>query len=256
MGQLLSSLQKNVVSDDETGTRTEGMPGDRKTPPVSRHFLATDPRSPSQAIPRTPIEVTEGSASLDLRRKLVRRANKQMNPFKSCGTLLPTVINGESFSYMFAWSSRLPKEQLEWMFTLSNDNMGSFYELSGYQYNPVDKRRELRTPTSRYIIVKNSSSMAIGYCHYQFDVYNGFAVLYCYEIQVDKEYQSKGIGTALLSILQLLAKRALMDKIVVKVFGSNDGSLSFFYKLGFSSDGPCSDPEQDQDFLILSKSLL
>lgn len=56
MGQALEHFQKTIW--DEKNTSNGEVYSDRnKTPPASRHVLAMDPRSPTQSIPRTPIEV-------------------------------------------------------------------------------------------------------------------------------------------------------------------------------------------------------
>ncbi|VIO97947.1 Uncharacterized protein BM_BM6414 [Brugia malayi] len=73
-----------------------------------------------------------------------------------------------------------------------------------------------------------------------------------YEIQVESEYQVKGIGSTLLSIAECIGKKMSMDKLMATVFAFNGNSLAFFHKNGFSVDSSCPD---SGDYLILSKSL-
>jgi GNAT superfamily N-acetyltransferase len=69
------------------------------------------------------------------------------------------------------------------------------------------KRNELQATTSRYIIVRNAEGKNIAFLHYRFVIEANDPVLYCYELQVEKEYQNQGIGSLLLNTCEKLAKK-------------------------------------------------
>ena len=82
-------------------------------------------------------------------------------------------------------------------------------------------------------------------------------VLYCYEIQVNKLSQSKGLGTFLMKLLELIAFYNGFSKIMLTVFDINEEAKKFYKtKLGYVLD-PFSPTAQDEecDYEILSKSI-
>uniref|UniRef100_A0A915PT25 N-alpha-acetyltransferase 40 n=1 Tax=Setaria digitata TaxID=48799 RepID=A0A915PT25_9BILA len=189
----------------------------------------------------------------DAKKKLVKKATKLINTYSVINdTTRFENIASEKVHFVFSWGTHLNDEEFEWIFQLFVTNMHAMYQISQWGYDEVSKRQELRATTSRYIIAKNESDKRIAYLHYRFDIDFEFAVLYCYEIQVEKEYQIKGIGSALLSVAECLGKKMSMDKLMATVFAFNGNSLAFFHKNGFSVDSSCPD---EGDYLILSKPL-
>uniref|UniRef100_A0A0N5A8E0 N-alpha-acetyltransferase 40 n=1 Tax=Syphacia muris TaxID=451379 RepID=A0A0N5A8E0_9BILA len=201
--------------------------------------------------------------SNDGKKKLVRKASKVTDPLSFLNYSIPSSFTNESekINFTFKWGTRLTDEEFDWVFGLFVENMRSLYEMSQWGFDPNSKKQELYATTSRYIIANIGNDKPIAYCHYRFDMDNGFAVVYCYEIQVEKEFQAHGLGTALIEILEAIGKkqvfscRTLMDKVMATVFAFNEKSLGFFHKLGFVADVTCPDAEQDVDYLILSKPL-
>ncbi|VDN18847.1 unnamed protein product [Gongylonema pulchrum] len=192
----------------------------------------------------------------DVKKRYVKKAMKLTNTANAIdGTSRFESIPSEKVHFSFAWGTHLSDEQFEWVFQLFVDNMRSMYQISRWGYDEHSKRQELRATTSRFIIAKNADGKPVAYMHYRFDTDYDSAVLYCYEIQVESEYQAKGIGTALLSIAECLAKRMSMDKIMATVFAFNGNSLAFFHKNGFTTDPSCPEASSEVDYLILSKCL-
>ncbi|VDN07380.1 unnamed protein product [Thelazia callipaeda] len=190
---------------------------------------------------------------MDVKKKLVKKATKLMNienvvkPISLFQDLANIQIH-----FTFKWGTCLSEEEFAWVFELFEKNMRGMYQISKWGYNEISKRQELRATTSRYIIVKNEDHKPIAYLHYRFVIEFDSAVLYCYEIQVEKDYQAKGVGSALLSIAECIGKKVSMEKLMATVFAFNGASLAFFHKNGFTVDSSCPD---EGDYLILCKSL-
>ncbi|KHN87319.1 N-alpha-acetyltransferase 40 [Toxocara canis] len=130
------------------------------------------------------------------------------NPVQALKCPIPAETpSGEQLSYSFLWGTHLDDELFAWIFNLFVNNMRTFYELSQWGYDEVSKKQELTATTSRYIIVRNANGTPIAYCHYRFDMDHDSAVVYCFEIQVEEKYQSHGIGTIMISILESLGRK-------------------------------------------------
>jgi len=153
------------------------------------------------------------------------------------------------------WATRLDDALFEWAFQLFKTNMREMYAISQDGYDEKTKRAEMRASTSRYLIVSRGiDGQPIAFAHFRFDIDFEATVIYCYELQVDGDHQSKGIGTMLIDVLYRIGRMAGMEKLMATVFAFNDKSLGFFHKAGFITDSSCPEPEQDKDYLILSKA--
>ncbi|VDP12658.1 unnamed protein product [Onchocerca flexuosa] len=142
------------------------------------------------------------------KKKLVKKATKLINTENVIdGTTRFENMASEKVRFAFSWGTHLNDEEFEWVFQLFVANMRAMYQISQWGYDELSKKQELRATTSRYIIAKNTNDKPIAYLHYRFDIDFDSAVLYCYEIQVEDEYQVKGIGSALLSIAECLGKK-------------------------------------------------
>lgn len=77
-----------------------------------------------------------------------------------------------------------------------------------------------------------------------------------YEMQVDKEYQRKGIGRFIMNALEKMARHYQMEKLILTVLTNNENSHTFFKGLGFSLDDTSPDAAENTGYQILSKLLL
>ena len=93
-----------------------------------------------------------------------------------------------------------------------------------------------------------------GFVHLRFVVEDNQDVLYCYEIQINKISQSKGLGTFLMKMLELIAFYNGFSKVMLTVFDLNDEAKAFYKtKLGYVVDNFSPDEDEDCDYEILSK---
>ncbi|KAK2168379.1 hypothetical protein LSH36_17g06030 [Paralvinella palmiformis] len=88
-----------------------------------------------------------------------------------------------------------------------------------------------------YLIARDETDKPVAFVHFRFDVDFDFEVLYCYEIQLIQAVRRKGLGKFLMQILELLAHKAQMKKVMCTVFNNNYASRAFFMeKLRYEVD--------------------
>jgi ribosomal protein S18 acetylase RimI-like enzyme len=73
--------------------------------------------------------------------------------------------------------------------------------------------------------------------------------LYVHNIQVEREFQRKKIGSSLMNKAFLIAKKLGCKKVVLKVLKNNLSAKNFYKKIGFSS------LKQDDRSVYLEKTL-
>lgn len=156
----------------------------------------------------------------------------------------------------------MPTEDINWAFDLTKHNMQLLYENSSWGWNDKKKKEEMTEDKSRYLIARAESGKAVGFSHFRFDLEEGDEVLYCYEIQVESEARGKGLGKFLMLILEMMAHRAQMKKVMLTVFKENERAQNFFIKImKFQTDETSPaiwDPMNSEDYCydILSKTLV
>lgn len=57
------------------------------------------------------------------------------------------------------------------------------------------------------MIARNADGKDLAYLHYRFVIEAHQPVLYCYELQVEHDYQNQGIGSVLLNVAEKVAKK-------------------------------------------------
>ena len=118
--------------------------------------------------------------------------------------------------------------------------------------------------------------------HYRFVIEADQPVLYCYELQIESEYQRQKIGSKLLDIAESVANRLAelfvvkstasilssyvsivynrllfyrtgMEKVYATVFKFNAQSLNFFRARGYENDENFPECETKTDYYVVSK---
>merc|ERR1712203_209268 len=59
---------------------------------------------------------------------------------------------------------------------------------------------------------------AVAFSHFRYDMDYDDEVVYCYEIQVEKGYQRKGLGRFIMKVLEMLCLKADMLKLMATIF--------------------------------------
>ncbi|EDV23996.1 uncharacterized protein TRIADDRAFT_26664 [Trichoplax adhaerens] len=112
----------------------------------------------------------------------------------------------------------IDSHDLEWAFNLTKQNMQSMYITSEWGWDDKEKKEEMFDKKGWYLIARNDQNIPIGMVSFRFDIEEGDAVVYCYEIQLSQSIRGKGLGKYLMNILKLLGTRSKMDKVMLTVF--------------------------------------
>ena len=81
-------------------------------------------------------------------------------------------------------------------------------------------------------------------------------VLYVYEIQVSDRAQRSGLGKRLMNIMELVALKNGMQKVMLTVFKMNGGAMKFYrekMKYAIDESSPSNFDGEVADYEILSK---
>jgi GNAT superfamily N-acetyltransferase len=141
----------------------------------------------------------------------------------------------------FFKSSDFKLSQKKVYFRLFEDNMLEMYEQSGWGYNESSKREELFHPTSRFLSLLNPETNELAaYVMFRFEWDDEeepeHPVIYCYELQAHPNYQKKGLGKFLMSLLATIKTKCHMWKILLTCFTFNTQALAFYSTIGFGID--------------------
>ncbi|CAH8851126.1 unnamed protein product [Trichobilharzia szidati] len=160
-------------------------------------------------------------------------------------------------------ASKADDSVIDELMSLLQQNMQDMYTASSWGWNAEMKRGEAFSSKSWLIICRcrNVSGTpeccsTVGFVSFRFEREEEHPVLYCYEIQLYRQFQHLHVGTFLMEILSSIALAANMHRVVLTVFKSNVNAVKFFRKLGFKTDE--TDPSMYEgvgavDYLILSK---
>lgn len=160
----------------------------------------------------------------------------------------------------YRWTSEAGEEALEWAVALTRANMRAMYEACpGWGWDEAAKRAELRDPDGRYLVARDAASGRLAaFAHLRFLLEDGVRLCYLWELQVGDAFRRRRLGLALMQVVELVAWRAGMDKVVLTAFADNAPALRFYERLGYELDetDPSldDDGEEDVGYRILSKA--
>ncbi|RSL71406.1 hypothetical protein CEP53_001475 [Fusarium sp. AF-6] len=128
-------------------------------------------------------------------------------------------------------------DELEACFDLVNETSGEDYRNSSLGWHPAMKKKEMRSPDLRYILVKDGDGRINGFTSLMPTFENHEPVVYCYEIHLKPELQGTGLGKRLMGYLMDVGENiASVEKVMLTCFVSNASGLKFYEKLGFDKD--------------------
>ena len=85
---------------------------------------------------------------------------------------------------------------------LTSRNMKSLYEKSHWGWNEANKKKELFDDAAWYLLAKREvDGKLMGFAHFRFDMDFDDEVLYIYEIQLEEEFQRKGLGRFMMQVI-------------------------------------------------------
>jgi len=170
---------------------------------------------------------------------IIDAANSLTDPMESLQPFKTYSRNGIDVTISCQKVSELDEQTVDWAYELTKNNMQSLYEASEWGWNDEEKRKEMKDKKAWYMIVRDRLNPArlLALVHFRFDVEDDVRVLYCYEIQLCEEVRRKGLGKFLMQILELIAFKTNMEKVMLTVFRHNVASQQFFVdKLKYSVD--------------------
>ncbi|ESO93537.1 hypothetical protein LOTGIDRAFT_56489, partial [Lottia gigantea] len=197
------------------------------------------------------------NAKLSASRAKVDAANKLDNPMDSFTVFKKFERNGLHLCIECNRVTDLDESVIDWAFQLTKSNMETLYEDSEWGWKDKDKREEMVDDNAWYLIVRDEGYKPVGFVHFRFDMEYDEEVLYCYEIQLEKNYRNKGLGKFLMQILQLIANKTEMLKVMLTAFKHNKDGFDFFTKImSFQVDETSPEAslyEESYTYVILSK---
>lgn len=131
------------------------------------------------------------------------------------------------------------------------------------------KRREMKLPDMRYLIVRKQTEDGsggkdvLGFLSFMVTYEDRKEVVYCYEIHLQPTAQGLGLGRKLMLTMEDVGRRIGLEKAMLTVFKSNTRALDLYQRrLGFGVDEYSPQPRKlrngtvkEADYLILSKRL-
>lgn len=75
-------------------------------------------------------------------------------------------------------------------------------------------------------------------------------------MQVEKEYQRKGLGKLFMTALEKMARHYGMERLKLTVLTNNEAGLEFFKGIGFDVDDSSPSPREKTGYQIMSKMLI
>ncbi|XP_033735228.1 N-alpha-acetyltransferase 40-like [Pecten maximus] len=190
----------------------------------------------------------------------VEAANKIKDPLDLVAPFRKYDRNGISLTIEFFRAEDLSQELTDWVFNLTKKNMQKLYEESDWGWKDKEKLEEMTEEKALYLIATDKDSKPVAFTHFRFDMEWDEELVYCYELQIIEEYRRKGIGKFLMQILELLAYKTEMIKVMLTTFKSNKMAESFFMKaMKYTMDETSpEDPvweEREYKYQILSKEI-
>lgn len=152
---------------------------------------------------------------------------------------------------------QLDPETKSWLMDLIQRNMKSLYEQSSWGWKAANKAEEMSHDQAWFLIARNAAdNKPVSFAHFRYDMDYDDEVLYVYEIQLEPEFRRRGLGRFMMQILELLAFKADMRKIMLTVFKHNEPATKFFrecMKFELDETSPLDDLSEQFDYEILSK---
>uniref|UniRef100_A0A182WHD3 N-alpha-acetyltransferase 40 n=1 Tax=Anopheles minimus TaxID=112268 RepID=A0A182WHD3_9DIPT len=145
---------------------------------------------------------------------------------------------------------------LKWAFKLAERNVGPQYRACSLGWQPKIKQADLNKPWARYLVAMDlATKKPAAYTMFRFDLDYGRSVLYCYELQVEAEYQRKGLGAFMMKALEKMAQHFSLEHVVLTVLKNNDDGMRFYRRLGYKVDEMSPDKEENAAYEIMSKPM-
>ena len=159
-----------------------------------------------------------------------------------CEGIMPMLMsykkNGLDIEFQFKTGNNLTKKEREWAYDLTKEHMEDVYDASGYGWDDDEKARDFKDNAARFIIARNKEDgLPIGICHFRFTVQGeimeqmtGAGCVYVWDLQIEDAYQRKGLGKAMLLLMELIAGRQKMSYVSFPTQLGDECAINFIGK--------------------------
>lgn len=135
----------------------------------------------------------------------------------------------------------LTATQLNACLDLIEQTSAADYRNSESGWSRSNKRREMKLPDMRYILLVNESGegplpQLVGFVSFMVTYEDGYEVIYIYEIHFAPAWQGKGLGRLLLSMVETIGANVGVEKTMLTVFKANERAVTWYHKSGYSTD--------------------
>ncbi|KAJ5145079.1 hypothetical protein N7448_002471 [Penicillium atrosanguineum] len=125
---------------------------------------------------------------------------------------------------------------------------GSAYAASGGGWSRPAKRKEMKLPDMKYLIVRSpplgtdaadepvSRNAVLGFISFMVTYEDEKEVVYCYEIHLSENARGKGLGKLLIGKMEEIGRRVGLEKAMLTVFKSNEMAREFYRRNGYVID--------------------
>lgn len=203
-------------------------------------------------------EITNNSAAAaTAQQKAIEKANRQVNPIADYPEFLKYDANDCELDLYCRRKAEMDHKTLKWAFKLAEKNVGPQYKTCSLGWQPKVKQSDLNKAWARYLVaLDRKTRKPAAYSMFRFDLDYGRSAVYCYEMQVDSEFQRKGLGAFMMRALEKMAQHYGMERVVLTVLKNNDDGMRFYKMLGYDVDETSPDKADNVAYEILSKSML
>merc|ERR1712018_121207 len=189
---------------------------------------------------------------------MVKKANEVTDPLAELPSFKRFNKNGLDLKMETTRVTDLDEHSKTWLFDLLRANMKEMYEKSEWGWNEKNKAEEMFDDNAWYLVARenNESAAPVAFAHFRYDMDYDDEVLYVYEIQLEECARRKGLGKFMMMLLELLAHKADMRKIMLTCFKHNPLAHKFFKgNLKYERDETNleDDVYEQADYEILSK---
>lgn len=185
--------------------------------------------------------------------KSIEAASRAKNPLEMFPEFTKYTKDDFEVTLYCKTKADMDAKTLKWAFKLAERNVGPFYKTCSLGWQPKIKQNELSKNWARYLVALDKARNPIAYAMFRFDFDYGSSVLYCYEMQIEKSAQRKGLGKFMMTALEQCAKHWGMEKIVLTVLTNNPDGTAFFTALGYTLDETSPDKADKAEYELLSK---
>ncbi|OXV08985.1 hypothetical protein Egran_03252 [Elaphomyces granulatus] len=205
---------------------------------------------------------------------------KSSQPFSDAAQNCNHTVGGITLEFDIHSAESIPASDFQACFDFIELTSSRHYTNSSVGWSPSKKMKEMRLPDMRYILLRKAREQRdgvsdkatanttihkqgiLGFLSFMVTYENGKEVAYCYEVHLSVAVQGRGLGSQLIRLLEEIAQKIGLGKIMLTVFKSNKTALQFYEKLGFAVDEHSPQPRKlrngavkETDYLILSKKV-